>query len=427
MGRIVFLNRFFHPDQSATSRILSDLAFHLSERGHDVSVITSRMLYDDAAAKLPRRELVRGVSVLRIASPRFSRDRLFGRLLSYAGFYISASWALLWTVRRGDVVVAKTDPPLISIPASLVARLRGARLVNWLQDIYPEVAVALQVDGVRRVSGLLRSMRNLGWRQAGANVAVGERMAEFVAASVNSPSRIVVVPNWSDGDTIAPVAREVNETRLGWGLADQFVVGYSGNLGRAHPIEAIVETGEILRHQNRVVLVFIGDGAHMRLLKAETERRKLGSFMFLPYQDHIKLSESLSAVDVHLVSLDPRLEGYVVPSKIYGVLASARPAIFLGDGDGEVARLLRAADCGVTVAPDDGRALARAILGMADEPGRRQEMGDRGRRILLERFDRRLALERWEGVLDSVESGRHATRDAHAAVQYGSDGSPHAW
>src|SRR5437868_5027237 len=140
--RIVFVNRFFHPDHSATSQMLSDLSFHLAERGRRVEVVTSRQRYDDADAKLPPRETVRGVEVRRIWSTRFGRGFLPGRAVDYATFYISAFLALLRRATRDSTIVALTDPPLISVVAALAAMLRGAKLINWTQDLFPEVAEA---------------------------------------------------------------------------------------------------------------------------------------------------------------------------------------------------------------------------------------------------------------------------------------------
>jgi colanic acid biosynthesis glycosyl transferase WcaI len=194
--RVIFLNRYFCPDHSATSQILSDLAFFLAGNGYEVCVVTSCQRYDDAAANLPLRAHVDGVEVHRVRTTRFGRDKLVGRALDYATFYLAAGWRLWRIARAGDVIVAKTDPPLISVVAAIVARRRGARLVNWVQDVFPEVAEAL---GVRALAGpqagLLRRLRNGAFRSAAANVVLGERMATVVARAGAPAGRIRVIPN----------------------------------------------------------------------------------------------------------------------------------------------------------------------------------------------------------------------------------------
>jgi hypothetical protein len=149
MQRVLFLNRFFSPDHSATSQLVGDVATDLVSCGHQVHVITSQQLYDDPRARLPPQETVRGVQVHRLTTTHFGRSRLAGRAIDYLSFYASAWRTLRIITQPDDVLVAMTDPPLISLVAMQVANRRGARLVNWLQDIYPEVAVQLGLPFLR--------------------------------------------------------------------------------------------------------------------------------------------------------------------------------------------------------------------------------------------------------------------------------------
>ena len=183
MRRLIFLNRFFLPDHSATSQLLGDLATHLAASGREVHVITSQQLYDDSKACLPARKMIGGVHVHRIPTSSFGRSNLFGRGFDYVCFYASAWSTLRALVMRDDLIIAMTDPPVVSIVAMGVARLRGALLINWLQDIYPEVAVELGVPFLKGpVARQLARLRDRCLKAAVANVVVGERMAERVAA-----------------------------------------------------------------------------------------------------------------------------------------------------------------------------------------------------------------------------------------------------
>lgn len=234
--KLIFLNRFFYPDQSATSQMLSDLAFALANRGHEIKVITSRLSYE-GSGKLPTEETIKGVDVRRLRTTSFGRAALLGRAIDYFTFFLSAGFILARDVRRNDVVIAKTDPPLISALAVLIARLKGARTINWLQDIFPEIAAALGFSQSRiekRAMAVLRWLRDRSLRRADANVTLGARMAARVAKCGVDVERIAIIANWADGDNISPIASQSNELRRDWGLERAFVVGYSGNLGRAH-------------------------------------------------------------------------------------------------------------------------------------------------------------------------------------------------
>ena len=206
MRKLIFLNRYFSPDESATSQLLSDLAFDLARTGYAVEIVTSRQRYEDASAKLPPRGSDHGVAIYRIWTSRWGRASLTGRTIDYLTFYMSAATWLLFHAGRGDVIIAKTDPPLISVVAAVIARLKGARLINWLQDLYPEVAEQLKVGGLGSTSGMLRRFRNWSLRSARMNVVIGRCMAELLEEFHIPADRITVIPNWVDDVAIRPMS-----------------------------------------------------------------------------------------------------------------------------------------------------------------------------------------------------------------------------
>jgi glycosyltransferase involved in cell wall biosynthesis len=371
--RLLFVNRYFHPDHSATSQMLSGLAFHLAERGRNVTVVTSRQRYDDPRAKLPARETTGGVAVRRVWSTRFGRGFLPGRAVDYATFYVSAFFALLQNASRDSTIVALTDPPLISVVAALAAMLRRATLINWTQDLFPEVAEALGMRALR----VLRRARDWSLRRAQTNVALGDAMAARLPNAI-------VIHNWADA-ALHPI--DIPH--------DRFVVGYSGNLGRAHDAQTMLAAIRKLRDNGAIEFVITAGGAQLKAIRAE----QLPNVRFGGYAPRERLSESLSAADVHLVTLLPALEGLIVPSKFYGVLAVARPVLFVGAADGDLARIIQSHDCGYVIEPGDGDALAACIGELANDRDRARAMGQRGRRLYEEQFTPRIALASWERLL----------------------------
>ena len=402
--RIIFLNRYFFPDHSATSQMLSELAFYLAESGHSVAVITSRQRYDDAAALLPASERIRGVEVHRVRTTRFGRAHLPGRAADYASFYLTAGWRL-WRLARGrDVIVAKTDPPLIAVVAWLIARLRGATLVNWLQDVFPEVAERLRLPLLAGPqAGLLRWLRNQALRAAAMNVVLGERMAAVAAGSGVPADRIQILPNWADKGVIYPVPMSSNPLRRAWGLEAQCSVCYSGNMGRAHEFETILDAAQLLADRSAAIgFLFIGGGAQHRWLESTAKQRGLPNVQFQPYQESANLHLSLSAGDIHLVSLRPELEGYVFPSKLYGILAAGRPVAFIGDAQGEIACMVQREGLGVAVSQGDAAGLAEELERLARDAPLRRAMGSRARALLCNQYDKAIALKRWRALLEAL-------------------------
>ncbi|HEX2547982.1 MAG TPA: glycosyltransferase family 4 protein [Ramlibacter sp.] len=401
----MFVNRFFWPDQSATSQILSDLAFDLAASGMPVRVVTSRHRHDGGDGGLPVSETAQGVVIDRIWSTRSKLPGLVGRALDYITFYLSAAWALWRRVDRKTIVVCKTDPPLLSLVAAPVVKLRGATLVNWLQDLFPEVAGALGVKGVRGGPfRLLQRARNASLRTAATNVILGSRMEELLAGQGNSPASLRIIPNWADGDAIRPLDASLNPLRAEWGLADKFVVGYSGNLGRAHEFTTILDAAKVLASRTDIAFLFIGGGAQRRSVEEAVAQSGLSNIHFRPYQPRENLRESLGVADAHLVSLNPALEGLIVPSKFYGIAAAGRATLFIGDQDGEIPRVLREGDCGLSIDIGDAEGLAGAVRALADDRERCRELGQNARQLFDARFERKQAVRAWREVLQDARS-----------------------
>lgn len=404
--KLIFVNRFFHPDISATAQMLSDLAFGLAAQGAKVLVITSRLRYDDEDEHLAEGEITKGVRVLRVWTTRFGRASLSARMVDYLSFYLFASFALAWRARRGDIVVVLTDPPLICIPISVVSFLRGAHLVNWAQDIYPEVAGRKKIRIARGIFGLaLRILRTCSLRLAAVNVVIGERMARQVRGLRGASGVAVeVIHNWANGDAIVPVPSAANPLRDAWDLAGKFVLEYSGNMGQAHEFETMLGAAEKLVDRPQFVFLFMGGGYYRGWIENEARVRKLSNIRFKPYQPRESLSQSLGVADLHLTSLLPSMEGLIVPSKIYGILAAGRPTLHVGAADGEIAAILESAKAGFTVPPGNTTLLVQRILELASTPALVAALGLNARRAFEQLYNQRIAYGHWARVLLDVDA-----------------------
>lgn len=377
--------------------MLSGLAFHLAEAGAEVHVITSRQHYENAAARVPNHEAVRGVRVHRVWTSRFGRKRLRGRAIDYVSFNVSAFAMLAAIARRGDIVIAMTDPPLVSVSSAIATYLCGARLVNWLQDVFPEIAERVFIPlGI--AGDFARLLRNFSLRRAAANVVLGEGMRRQLE-SVAKIGRVVTIHNWADGQLIVPVSAAGNTLRDEWGLRGKFVVAYSGNMGRAHDFDTILDAAERLREDTRIAFLFVGGGHHVFRIEGEVRERRLTSVVFQPYQPEERLAKSLGVADVHLVTLLPALEGLMVPSKIYGILAAGRPTLFVGDTKGEIATILASSRAGYAIDCGDSERLAQRLVDMANSPSMAASLGKNARQAFEAEYDRPLALCLWRSLL----------------------------
>jgi len=384
MSSVLFINRVYPPSGGATGQLLSELAPLLVDAGWNVTVLASRTGTKDGAADQMGTDSA-GVRVERagVASTRRSglAWRLFGLLLLYP--------ALLWRASRlprPDVIVVMTDPPLLVFLGAVLRWWTGARLVHWVQDLYPEVAEEL---GVLRkgsaVARVLHGLSNWSLRRCDKVLVIGECMRARLKARGVLPGRLLVVPNWSPLPTSAPRTGAGQVFRETHGWRQRFVVMYSGNFGLAHEFETILDAaGQLQATHPSVLFVLVGEGPRRARLEAEVGKRNLTNVYFLPRQPKARLAECLSAAHIHLASMRSALCGLVVPSKVYGILAAGRPCLFLGPRDSEAARLIETHQCGSVLEDATGVGLAKTLVTWAEEPDRRAAVASRQHDLRLE-------------------------------------------
>lgn len=411
---IVIVNRFFSPDSSATSQIASDLVFRLASQGIRFRIITSRICYDSPGSRLPRSETRDLVAIRRVYSTGFGRKNSFGRLVDYLTFMLAAAWAALWCLSPGDVLVVKTDPPLLGVVLWPISKLRGARLVHWLQDLFPEVA---REAGTKGVDGLgfraLRMMRDSSLHASDLVITISEGMSARITGLGVSPEKVVVCHNWALS-TAQPVKREQNPLEAAWGLKHRFIVGYSGNLGSAHEIDTVARAGKLLRDEDDIVFLWIGGGSRRVLLEEYARSEDLKNWVFKPYQSSEDLAFSLSLPDIHLTTLLPSMEGLVFPSKLYGILAAGRPILFVGAGGSEVASLLERYECGISIPAGSPELLAATVKELVSEPEKLARMGLAARRAHEQYFSREFAISMWHSAVEPLLNPREsATGDRY--------------
>jgi colanic acid biosynthesis glycosyl transferase WcaI len=406
MAKIIFVNRFFYPDQSATSQILTDLAFCLAEETHEVHVIASRNIIAGKANQLRQDERIRNVAIHRVGRLAVQSPGLVSRILHSISFYCWGAFQLSKHATDHCIVVVKTDPPLLSVWAWQLLRARHVHVVNWIQDVYPEVAIRFDVRFTRgRIGDLLMRLRDRSLRSAAVNVVLGSRMADYIESRGVPRASIRVIANWVDDEAIHPVESEANPLRARWGLANKFVIGYSGNLGRAHEFETVLAAAERLKGRRDLCFLFIGGGFHHAGLKEALRRAGLDNLaIFIPYQDQSELANSLSASDVHWVSLRPEFEGLIVPSKFLGIAAAGRAAIAITDAQGEIAQLVDMHKCGAVIRPGDGDGLAGLLEMMIANRALGAEWGRNARSMLDAQFSRAQGLDRWRKLIQSLDA-----------------------
>jgi colanic acid biosynthesis glycosyl transferase WcaI len=400
---LLFVNAHYYPDVASTGQHLTDLCEHLQSQGYHVSVICGRGKYLAGRMQAPLHEVHNGVRITRIRTTAFGRGTHLGRLIDYATFYVQVLWTLLTRARRFDGVVFLTTPPLLSVIGWIAKRLRGQRYGIWSMDLHPDAEIALgMIREGSIVARLLSWAMAVGYRNADFVVDLGAYMKARLVAKGVKPERLHTVHVWSRAEEIEPTPHGVNPVREELRLDDRFLVMYSGNAGIVHEFDAILEAMRRLDDDARFYFLFVGDGPQRAKIEAYAREHGLKNFAYRGYFPREQLRYSLSAADAHLISLREPFVGMAVPGKLYGIMASARPAMFVGPARCESADSIRDAGCGVVIDPAEGEAanaIVETLTRWVEGPERVRWLGERGRETFLETYERAPNCEAWEGVI----------------------------
>jgi len=402
--KLLAVTQFYPPDYAATGQLISDLAGQLGDLGMQVSIFTGQPGYAFQKDSAPPREQFERVLVQRSRTARFLPRRIRGRAINGLLFCARAALHLLKSARRQDVLLLTTEPPYLPVMGYLIHLLFGIPYVCLLYDLYPDVAVELNVVSDKHwLARFWDGCNRRVWRKAQRIVVLSSSMKTRVLAKEPAiADKVTVIPSWADPSKIKPIDKHDNWFAHQFKLTDKFTVLYSGNLGRCHDMETILVAAEQL-HGEPVQFVFIGHGAKLQSCRDRVRQRCLSNCLFLPYQDKSVLPYSLTACDLSLVSISPGLEGLVAPSKLYGILAAGRPVAAICEGHSYLRKLLATANCGTAFDNGDAEGLANHIRYLATHPQVARQIGESGREYLQQHFTPSVVARQYLQVLCSTE------------------------
>jgi len=391
--RLLVVNQYYWPGVEATAYLLTELCEALTDE-YEIRVLTGALHGHGA---LPRREVRNGVEIVRVPSTAFERARLGLRALNYAT-YIGSSLLHGLTGPRPDLVLTMTDPPMVGDVGLAIAKRFGSPLLVISEDVFPEIATQLGRLDNRLLVAMLRQMIALYLRRADRVVAIGDTMRQRLEEKGAPVDRIRVIPNWVDTDAIWPQPLD-NPWSRGKRLTENFVVMHSGNIGHAQNLETLVRATTFLRDLDDVRVVLIGGGARYTHLIQLAERLGAKGMGTLPYQSRDVLSQSLSSAHLHFVGLAEGLAGFVVPSRLYGIMAAGRPVVVAADAESETAQVVERVGCGIVIPPSRPELLAEVIRDAYEGRYDLDELGARGRAYVTEDADTRVAVGRYRELL----------------------------
>ncbi len=385
--RLTIVTQFFPPDFAATGQYMDELATHLGQQGFEVHVFTGQPSYAFEVAEAATEEQQGPVHITRSNFLRNRSRSMKGRTLSSLAFCLHTAWHLVNKRNRGDIILFVSEPPYLQVVGFFFSLIFGTAYASLVYDLYPDVVTGLgMLPANHWVVRLWDAVNRRVWRRAEAVIVPCETMkTRMVAKHPALADHITVIHNWSDPDWVKPLAKVDNEFARTHGISDIFTVLYSGNMGRCHDMETILGAAKALRDEP-VRFLFIGGGPKRETTQHQVEALGLTNCRFLPYQDKALLPQSLTACDLHLVSIDTDMEGLVAPSKFYSALSSGRPVAIICERHSYLRGLVSQSNCGAAFSNGDSQGLSSYIRYLMKDQEVTQQLGLSGHRFIRENF-----------------------------------------
>ena len=398
--RLSIFTQFYPPDYAATGQLIEELTLHLARLGIYVQVFTGQPGYAFQKASAPPRERLDKILIRRSRTSRLFPSRIRGKAINGLLFCLRSALHLLKSSSRGDILLLTSAPPFLQILGYLANLFSGIPYVCLVYDLYPDVAVQLKAVSKKHWSVQLWNWINKQvWKRAQSIVVLSFTMKDRMQAKCPEISdKISIIHNWANPDWIVPIAKQNNWFAHKYDLVSTFTVLYSGNMGRCHDMDTILEAARELQNE-LIQFVFIGDGAKHQTFVEQVSRLGLSNCRFLLYQEKQVLPYSLTACDLSLVSISPGLEGLVAPSKLYGILAAGRPVAVICEPHSYLRRIVVEADCGAAFNNGDGTGLAKFIRRLATDTQLGHQMGIAGRRYLQSNFTPEIIAKQYSKLL----------------------------
>ena len=400
--RLLIISQVFLPDPASVGQHIADVAIELVRRGHRVKVYAANRAYEDASVRFLPRENIQGVEVRRLPLSSFGKRRMITRLLGTITFTIQAFFVALLSPRV-DAILFSTSPPLIGFVVSLAAMVRRIPVAYWAMDLNPDQLIALKkIKPAGLVARVLEGVNRFILRRAALVVALDRFMADRLRPRAPIDSKLEIIPPWPHENFLHPVDQGTNPFRVRHDLVGKFVVMYSGNHSPSNPLTTLLRAAVAFKDDPDLRFLFVGGGLGKKEVEAVVAEQKPGNILALPYQPLADTRYSLSAADVHVVSLGDDMVGIIHPCKIYGAMAAARPILFFGPKPSHVSDLLDEHVFGWHVSHGDVAGAIEAIRQIRRTPrARLEEMGAVADRVLHANLGQQILCNRFCDALEA--------------------------
>jgi len=398
---IWILSELYYPEDSATGHNVTNVAEGLAE-SFNVRALCAQPTYQARGLKAPINEVHNMVHIHRCGATSLNKDVLAFRLVNLVTISLSIFFNALARIRRGEVVLVVTNPPTLPFVVGLACKLRGAKMVLRVEDVYPDALVAAGM--VRSGSFMVRlfdALQRRLYKSVDRIIVLGRDMLQLVQSKMDQDtSYITLITNFADSDQIRPLPRKSNPLLLRLCLVDKFVIQYSGNMGRTHGIESLLECAKMLSTENLIHFLFIGFGAKILWLKNNVQKYGLNNVTVLPLQPRSDLNSSLNACDLAVISFVKGMSGISVPCRMYNIMSVGKPILAVSDRDSELSQVVEEENIGWIVKPEEPDLIAKTIMEANSNRALLSQMSTKARTLAVEKYSLLAIQQRYKSLMD---------------------------
>jgi len=404
--KVWIVSELYYPEETSTGYFLTHIAEGLSSH-YPVNALCGQPSYSARGIRAPSREVYHGVTIRRCPATTLNKDVFLFKIINLFTISLSILGHALWLVGRDDIVLVATNPPVLPFCIVLTCRLRRAKCVLLVQDVYPESLVASGIIcPTSIVTRILNRLNRWLYCEVKCISVLGRDMKSLVRKKRggNHRNNILINRNWADLKQVSPNPRNQNPLLKELGLTHKFVLQYAGNMGHVHGIEDLLETARLLNLKNKDIhFLFIGFGAKQRWFESAVEENKLQNVTILPNRPRSNQHVFLNACDIAITAFVPGMTGVGVPSRMYNILAAGKPIIGAVDADSELALVILEEDVGWVVSPNQPEILADTIVKAQSNPNRLFQMGKRARAAAENKYSFQHAIESYRSMIRDVD------------------------
>ncbi|MDV2998461.1 MAG: hypothetical protein N5P05_000067 [Chroococcopsis gigantea SAG 12.99] len=397
------VNQFYPPDYAPTGQLIQELVSALNCDNTLIRVFTGQPSYAFKNKSAPTLQKIKGIIVQRTRATQILGARIRGKAINGLLFFIRTALYLLKHIKRNDTLLLTTAPPFLPFLGYLLHCIRGTSYICLIYDLYPDVAESLNV--VHPHNWLVKfwhGINRMTWNKAERIIVLSRNMKEQILTKhPHLAPKITIISNWADADSIVPMKKTENWFAKRYNLTEKFTILYSGNMGRCHDIDTILDTASELKDEP-VQFVFIGGGAKYQSSMDKVEELGLENCLFLPYQERSVLPYSLTACDLSLVSVAAGMSGVVAPSKLYSALAAGRPVAVICDERCYLKETIEQAKCGLAFGNGDSVGLSQFIRQLVLNSASAESMGKAARHHLTSNYTLKTISEKYATVLGLI-------------------------